>query len=262
MFFTKSVLVKMLPFDNKNEFQVVIDMPEGTTLERTAVVAREIGQYLRTQPEVVNYQAYVGTSAPISFNGLVRHYDLRGGSNMADIQVNLTDKHDRSEQSHDLAKAMRPGIQEIAAAYGANVKLVEVPPGPPVLSTIVAEIYGPDYDQQIALADQVTALLRGTTDVVDVDWMVEAEQTEYDTRYPCQGTHTGTDQAYYIVFTGILRKIYRCKNTYRHGKYHGSQGKIHRSQQFRHDPPEKMRINGFICQEPPVKRPSRPKHIR
>ena len=180
MFFTRSVVVKMLPFDNKNEFQVVIDMPEGTTLERTSVVAREIGQYLRTQPEVVNYQAYVGTSAPITFNGLVRHYDLRGGSNMADIQVNLTDKHDRSDQSHDIAKALRPGIQKIAAAYGANVKLVEVPPGPPVLSTIVAEIYGPDYDEQIALADQVSALLRGTTDVVDVDWMVEADQTEYD----------------------------------------------------------------------------------
>ena len=180
MFFTKSVLVKMLPFDNKNEFQVVIDMPEGTTLERTAVVAREIGQYLRTQPEVVNYQAYMGTSAPITFNGLVRHYDLRGGSNVADIQVNLTDKHDRSDQSHDLAKAMRPRIQEIAAAYGANVKLVEVPPGPPVLSTIVAEVYGPDYDRPLALADQVSAVLRGTTDVVDVDWMVEAEQTRYD----------------------------------------------------------------------------------
>lgn len=180
LFFTKSVLVKMLPFDNKNEFQVVIDMPEGTTLERTSAVSREIGQYLRTQPQVVNYQAYVGTSAPITFNGLVRHYDLRGGSNMADIQVNLVDKHDRSEQSHDIAKALRPGIQKIAAAYGANVKLVEVPPGPPVLSTIVAEVYGPDYDKQIALADQVSGLLRSTTDVVDVDWMVEADQTEYN----------------------------------------------------------------------------------
>ncbi|WP_088342040.1 efflux RND transporter permease subunit [Robiginitalea sediminis] len=179
MFFTQSVLVKMLPFDNKNEFQVVIDMPEGTTLERTAVVAREIGQYLKTRPEVVNYQAYVGTSAPITFNGLVRHYDLRGGSNMADIQVNLTDKHDRSEQSHDIAKAMRPGIQQIAAAYNANVKLVEVPPGPPVLSTIVAEVYGPDYDRQIALAAQVENILKETTDVVDVDGMTEADQTEY-----------------------------------------------------------------------------------
>ena len=169
----------MLPFDNKNEFQVVIDMPEGSTLERTAAVAREIGQYLKTHNEVINYQSYVGTSAPITFNGLVRHYDLRGGSNMADIQVNLTDKHNRSAQSHDIAKEMRPRIQEIAATFGANVKLVEVPPGPPVLSTIVAEIYGPNYDGQIALARQVTELLQGTADVVDVDWMVEADQTQY-----------------------------------------------------------------------------------
>src|SRR5690606_2599610 len=108
MFFTKSVAVKMLPFDNKNEFQVVIDMPEGTTLERTAVVTKEIAQYLATRPEIVNYQSYVGTSAPITFNGLVRHYDLRGGSNMADIQVNLIDKHDRSIQSHEVAKLLRP----------------------------------------------------------------------------------------------------------------------------------------------------------
>lgn len=179
MFFTESVVVKMLPFDNKNEFQVVIDMPEGSTLERTAAVAREIGQYLKTHSEVINYQSYVGTSAPITFNGLVRHYDLRGGSNMADIQVNLTDKHNRSAQSHDIAKEMRPRIQEIAATYGANLKLVEVPPGPPVLSTIVAEIYGPNYDGQIELARQVTELLQGTADVVDVDWMVEADQTQY-----------------------------------------------------------------------------------
>ena len=179
LFFTKTVAVKMLPFDNKNEFQVVIDMPEGTTLERTAVVAKEISQYLATRPEVVNYQSYVGTSAPITFNGLVRHYDLRGGSNMADIQVNLTDKHDRSAQSHDIAKLMRPDIQKIAAKFNANVKLVEVPPGPPVLSTIVAEIYGPDYEEQIKVADAVQNILTNTTDVVDVDWMVEANQKQF-----------------------------------------------------------------------------------
>lgn len=179
MFFTKLVAVKMLPFDNKNEFQVVIDMPEGTTLERTSVVAKEIGQYLATRPEVVNYQSYVGTSAPITFNGLVRHYDLRGGSNMADIQVNLTDKHDRNLQSHDIAKLLRPDIQEIASKYNANVKIVEVPPGPPVLSTIVAEVYGPDYEVQIAVADQIQTLLHNTIDVVDIDWMVEADQKEY-----------------------------------------------------------------------------------
>ncbi|PIE49921.1 MAG: multidrug transporter AcrB [Flavobacteriales bacterium] len=179
LFFTKTVAVKMLPFDNKNEFQVVIDMPEGTTLERTAVVAREIAQYLATRPEVVNYQSYVGTSAPITFNGLVRHYDLRGGSNMADIQVNLTDKAERSSQSHDIAKLLRPEIQKIGSKYNANVKVVEVPPGPPVLSTIVAEVYGPDYESQIAIANQVKALLENTNDVVDIDWMVEDDQKEY-----------------------------------------------------------------------------------
>ncbi|WP_452226182.1 efflux RND transporter permease subunit [Lacinutrix cladophorae] len=179
LFFTKSVAVKMLPFDNKNEFQVVIDMPEGTTLERTGVVAQEISQYLATRPEVVNYQNYVGTSAPITFNGLVRHYDLRGGSNMADIQVNLLDKEERSAQSHDIAKLLRPDIQKIAAKYHANVKLVEVPPGPPVLSTIVAEVYGPDYEEQIKIANSVQNILKNTDDVVDIDWMVEANQTEY-----------------------------------------------------------------------------------
>ncbi|MFM6954853.1 MAG: efflux RND transporter permease subunit, partial [Sphingobacteriaceae bacterium] len=179
LFFTKSVIVKMLPFDNKNEFQVVIDMPEGTTLERTSAVTREIAQYLATKPEVVSYQNYIGTSAPITFNGLVRHYDLRGGSNMADIQVNLLHKADRDLQSHDIAKEVRPEVQKIAKKYGANVKIIEVPPGPPVLSTLVAEIYGPNYAQQIDLARQVKGILKQNTDIVDIDWMVEDNQTEY-----------------------------------------------------------------------------------
>lgn len=179
MFFTKSVAVKMLPFDNKNEFQVVIDMPEGTTLERTTVVTKEIAQYLSTVPEVVNYQNYIGTSAPITFNGLVRHYDMRGGSNMADIQVNLLHKEDRDLQSHDLAKVVRPEILKIAKKYGANVKIIEVPPGPPVLSTLVAEVYGPDYKEQIKVANQVKDILNKTEDIVDVDWYVEDAQTEY-----------------------------------------------------------------------------------
>ena len=179
MFFTKSVVVKMLPFDNKNEFQVVIDMPEGTTLERTAAVTQEIAQYLTTVPEVVDYQNYIGTSAPITFNGLVRHYDLRGGSNMADIQVNLLHKDERDLQSHGIAKQVRPEIQKIAKKYGANVKIIEVPPGPPVLSTLVAEIYGPNYNDQIKVANQVKGILESTTDIVDVDWMTEDNQTEY-----------------------------------------------------------------------------------
>jgi multidrug efflux pump subunit AcrB len=179
LFYTKSVAVKMLPFDNKNEFQVVIDMPEGTTLEKTAAVTREIGQYLSQQKLVRNYQGYMGTAGPISFNGLVRHYDLRSGENVADIQVNLLDKKDRDLQSHAIVKQMRPAIHEIAKKYNANVKLVEIPPGPPVLSTLLAELYGPDYDQQIEVARQVKNLIASTPDVVDVDWMVEDDQPEY-----------------------------------------------------------------------------------
>ena len=179
LFFTKSVPVKMLPFDNKNEFQVIIDMPEGTTLERTASVAKELGIYVSKNNKVTSYQTYVGTASPINFNGLVRHYDLRSGDNVADIQVNLIDKSKRSEQSHDIAKSMRAGLQAIGRRYHANVKVVEVPPGPPVMSTIVAEIYGPDYSKQINVARQIKNILSKTDNVVDVDWTVEANQTEY-----------------------------------------------------------------------------------
>ena len=175
----KMVAVKMLPFDNKNEFQVIIDMPEGTTLERTAAVTKELAAYIAQQEEVLNYQSYVGTASPMNFNGLVRHYDLRRGSNVADIQVNLTDKTERKAQSHDIAKAMRPGIQELAKKFNANAKVVEVPPGPPVLSTLVAEIYGPDYDEQIEVARQVKDLFAETADVVDIDWQMEDDQVEY-----------------------------------------------------------------------------------
>ena len=179
MFYTKAVAVKMLPFDNKNEFQVVIDMPEGTTLEKTQAVTRDIAEYISRQAMVRNYQAYVGTSAPISFNGLVRHYDLRRGDNVADIQVNLVDKNDRSIQSHTIAKDMRAAIQRIGRRYMANVKIVEVPPGPPVLSTLVAEIYGPDREGQLSIARQVKDLFSKTADVVDADWMTEDDQPEY-----------------------------------------------------------------------------------
>jgi len=176
LFFTQSVTVKMLPFDNKNEMQVIIDMPEGTSLERTAAVARELGAYLGNNPWVDSYQGYVGTSAPISFNGLIRHYDLRAGNHVADIQVNFVDKHLRKLQSHDLAKALRPALTEIGKRHGANIKLAEVPPGPPVMSTLVAEIYGPDPEGQLALAEEVKALFESTEGVVDVDWMVESDQ--------------------------------------------------------------------------------------
>ncbi|MDW8028272.1 MAG: efflux RND transporter permease subunit [Armatimonadota bacterium] len=175
----KWVTVKMLPFDNKSEFQIIIDMNEGTTLEETARVAREIGDYLATVPEVTDYQLYIGTAAPFNFNGLVRHYYLRRGSNVADIQVNLLPKHDRKAQSHDIAKRIRPEVQKIAEKYGARVKVVEVPPGPPVLQTLVAEVYGPDYEGQRQIAKQILQIFKTTEGVVDADWYMEADQVEW-----------------------------------------------------------------------------------
>ena len=173
------VRVKMLPFDNKSEFQVVIDMPEGSTLEQTAAASREIGDYIRTVPEVRDYEIYVGTASPYNFNGLVRHYFLREGPNVADIQVNLAGKDERKTQSHDIARRVRPPIQKLAATYGANVKVAEVPPGPPVLQTLVAEIYGPEYERQIELARSVKDIFSQTAGVVDIDWYVEDDQTQY-----------------------------------------------------------------------------------
>jgi len=170
------VHVKMLPFDNKSEFQVIVDMPEGTTLEQTARVTREIGQYLATVPEVTDYQMYVGSASPYNFNGLVRHYFLRQAPHQADLQVNLLPKDERRAQSHDIAKRVRPGIQAIAGRYGARAKVAEVPPGPPVLQTLVAEVYGPDHDRQIAVARDIKALFAKTPGVVDVDWYVEDPQ--------------------------------------------------------------------------------------
>jgi len=172
----KKVTVKMLPFDNKSELQVIIDMPEGTTLEETTRVAMELGRYIRTIPEVTDYQIYAGTSAPFNFNGLVRHYYLRTGPNVADIQVNFVSKHERSSQSHDIAKRIREPLQEIAKRYGARIKIAEIPPGPPVLSTLVTEVYGPDHQRQIEIARQIMDIYEKTEGVVDVDWYVEDDQ--------------------------------------------------------------------------------------
>jgi len=165
----------MLPFDNKSEFQVVVDMPEGTSVEQTARVMGELGQYLATVPEVTDYQAYAGTASPINFNGLVRQYYLREGANVGDIQVNLTDKHERERKSHEIALSMRGPLQAIGEKHDANVKVVEVPPGPPVQSPLVAEIYGLDYDGQIRVAKEVRGVMENTTDIVDIDDSVEAE---------------------------------------------------------------------------------------
>jgi len=176
----KWVQVKMLPFDNKSEFQVIIDMPDGTPLEQTTRVAQALGGFLGQQPEVINYQIYSGTSGPYNFNGLVRHYFLRRQPNQADIQVNLLSRHERKAQSHDIARKLRPELDKIAAPFGARIKVAEVPPGPPVLETLVAEVYGPDYKGQTELAAKIKKVFQETPGVVDVDWYVEDPQTKYD----------------------------------------------------------------------------------
>ena len=173
------VKVKMLPFDNKSEFQVIVDMPDGTTLEQTARVTEALAREAQKQPEVTDLQTYVGTAAPYNFNGLVRHYYLRRGANMADIQVNLLPKGSRKLQSHDIAKQVRQRLQPVADRFGARMKVAEVPPGPPVLETLVAEIYGPDAEGRLRLARQVRDLLQRTDGVVDVDWYVDDDQTKF-----------------------------------------------------------------------------------
>jgi multidrug efflux pump subunit AcrB len=176
----RAVLVKMMPYDNKSELQVVIDAPVGFTLERTNAAARDLAQVLLDLPVVTDYQVYVGTSAPFNFNGLVRHYFLRTGSSVADIQVNLVDKKLRSEASHDFAKRLRILLQPIAARHGVNIKVAEVPPGPPVLSTMVAEIYGPEDEGRIEIARQVRGIFESTEGIVDVDWLVEANAPRHE----------------------------------------------------------------------------------
>ncbi|HQZ01419.1 MAG TPA: efflux RND transporter permease subunit [Thauera sp.] len=167
------VVMKMLPFDNKSEFQVVLDMPVGTPVEDTARVLNDIGAHLATVPEVTDWQSYAGTAAPINFNGLVRQYYLRSAPEQGDIQVNLVDKGARHRQSHEIAVSVRDVVTEIARRNGGNAKVVEVPPGPPVLSPIVAEIYGPDYGGQAAVAKQVRAAFEATADIVGVDDTVD-----------------------------------------------------------------------------------------
>ncbi|MGC1872640.1 MAG: efflux RND transporter permease subunit [Acidobacteriaceae bacterium] len=174
----KMVLVKMLPFDNKSEFQVMINMPDGTPLEQTTRVAQALGAYLSRQNDVTNYQVYAGTSGPYNFNGLVRHYYLRSQPNQADIQVNLLPADVRSAQSHEIAKRMRPGLDQIERQYGARIQVSEVPPGPPVLQTLVAEIYGPNPQGQLEVARQVKQIFQQTKGVVDTDWYTQDPQQQ------------------------------------------------------------------------------------
>ncbi len=171
----KLVVLKMLPFDNKSEFQVVLDMPAGTPVEETARVLREIGDVVLNAPEVSNYQAYAGTASPINFNGLVRQYYLRAAPELGDLQVNLVDRQHRARQSHQIASALRAEIEAIGQRAGGNAKVVEVPPGPPVLAPIVAEIYGPDYRGQMAVAKEVRQVLSTTADLVGIDDSVTAD---------------------------------------------------------------------------------------
>jgi multidrug efflux pump subunit AcrB len=171
------VVLKMLPFDNKSEFQVIVDMPEGTAVEETARVLDELASVIETVPEVTDYQVYAGTAAPINFNGLVRQYYLREGGNVGDIQVNLVDKKFRDRSSHEIARDTRDLLRPVAQSNGASVKVVEVPPGPPVISPIVAEIYGPDYEAQKQLGRELQTLFSNTPDIVDIDSTVESDAT-------------------------------------------------------------------------------------
>jgi multidrug efflux pump subunit AcrB len=179
LFYFEFVKVKMLPFDNKSEFQVIVDMPNGTTLEETARATDSLARAALRQPEVINVQTYAGVASPFNFNGLVRHYYLRRGANVADIQVNLRPKHDRDHQSHDIAKDMRSRLLPVAARYGARIKVAEVPPGPPVLQTLVAEVYGPSEAVRIDIARRIRDLWKRTDGVVDVDWYVEDDQPKH-----------------------------------------------------------------------------------
>jgi multidrug efflux pump subunit AcrB len=167
------VKVKMLPFDNKSEFQVILDMPEGGTLEQTTRVAMEMAQVIKHEPDVTDYQIYAGTASPYNFNGLVRHYFMRSGPSVADIQVNLAPKHDRDRQSHEIAKSVRPALAAVAKKYGATLAVAEVPPGPPVLQTLVAEVYGPNDSSRLNLAKKVKQIFARTDGVVDIDWYRE-----------------------------------------------------------------------------------------
>ncbi len=175
----QAVVLKMLPFDNKSEFQVVVDMPEGTPVEATAALLDDLAAVIETVPEVTDYQAYAGTAAPINFNGLVRQYYLRSGGNVGDIQVNLLDRKYRDRSSHEIASAARPALAAMGEARGASVKVVEVPPGPPVMAPIVAEIYGPDYERQKSLGQELEIMFRSTPDIVDIDSSVESDARRY-----------------------------------------------------------------------------------
>jgi multidrug efflux pump subunit AcrB len=187
------VTVKMLPFDNKSELQLIVDMPEGTSLERTSEVAHALAHAVGQDEAVSDVQVYAGVAAPFNFNGLVRHYFLRRGPTVADVQVNLVPKDERADQSHAVALRMRPVVDSLARAYGASVKVAEIPPGPPVQATLVAEVYGPTADAQLEAAHRVREVFEATEGVVDVDWSVEAPHAELHAKLDqAEAAHAGT----------------------------------------------------------------------
>jgi multidrug efflux pump subunit AcrB len=211
----KLVVLKMLPFDNKSEFQVVVDMPAGTPLENTQQVLDALGHYLATVPEVSNFQTYAGTASPINFNGLVRQYYLRREPYQGDIQVNLLDQHHRNRQSHAIALAVRGPLQDIAQKFNANVKIVEVPPGPPVLAPVVAEIYGPDYSAQMQAARMVEKSFRDTRGIVDIDTSIAAPQRKWLVAVDqARAARLGVDQAQ--IVDAITMAIHGADLTYLH----------------------------------------------
>jgi len=213
----QAVVLKMLPSDNKSEFQVILDMPEGTSLEQTSRVLQEMGQTIGQLDEVTDYEIYAGTAAPISFNGLVRQYYLREGANVGDIQVNLTDKHKRELKSHDIAQSVRAPLHEIARRYNGNVKIVEVPPGPPVMSPIVAEVYGLDYEGQIQQAKQLRKIFENTENIVDVDDSVEFPAEKLTVVIDRQrAARLGVSQA--VIGEALATVLGGSDVTYLHGK--------------------------------------------
>ena len=213
----QAVVLKMLPSDNKGEFQVVLDMPEGTSLEQTSRVLQEMGQYIGTLEEVTDYEIYAGTAAPISFNGLIRQYYLREGANVGDIQVNLVDKHHRDRKSHDIALSVREPLRDIARRYDGNVKIVEVPPGPPVMSPIVAEVYGLDYDGQVQQAKKLRELFESSDNIVDVDDSVETPSQKLTVAIDRQqAARLGVSQQ--VVAEALTTVLNGSDVTYLHGR--------------------------------------------
>ncbi len=210
LIYFKKVYIKMLPFDNKSEFQLIFDYKEGTSLEENFALTSKIANQLKTIPEIENYQLYIGTSAPYNFNGLIRHYYLRAGSNVADVQVNLLDKHKRDRQSHQIAKEVRKLIASLVDKDKVRIKVAEIPPGPPVLQTLVLEVYGPNYKGQIDLARQLLTIFDSTSGIVDSDWYMTEEQKEEVfkvNKLKANSLGIGVDRIYALLSTSLQGKV-------------------------------------------------------